>query len=102
MVKKKKNMRVIDISKFSYESKTTGKFFDNSFLLQEKDNLLFQKKMLKCVTKNKPSSRELKDIEFAFRICKYYMGSYIRLYSGSNNVYADRKSSDEYFPKRGL
>ena len=30
-------MRVIDISKFNYKSKTNVKFFDNSFLLQEKD-----------------------------------------------------------------
>ena len=69
--KKKKNMRVIDISKFNYESRITSKFFDNAFLLQEKDDLVFYKKNLKCVTKNKPSIKELKDIEFAFRVCKY-------------------------------
>ena len=44
ILRKKKNMRVIDISKFDYESKTTVKFFDNSFLLQQKDNLIFDKK----------------------------------------------------------
>ena len=66
ILKMKKNMRIIDISKFNYESKTTVKFFDNSFLLQEKDDLIFQKKKLKCVTKNKPSRKELKDIE----LCK--------------------------------
>ncbi len=71
ILKKKKNMRLIDISKFNYESKTTGKFFDSSFLLQEKDNLIFNKKNLKCVTQNKPSIKELKDIEFAFGVCKY-------------------------------
>ena len=53
-------MRIIDISKFNYESKTTSKFFDNSFLLQEKDDLVFHKKKLKCVTKNKPSKKSLK------------------------------------------
>ena len=58
VLKKKKNMRIIDISKFNYESKVTGKFFDNSFLLQEKDDLVFNKKKLKCVTKNKPSDKE--------------------------------------------
>ncbi len=70
ILKKKKNMRIIDISKFNYESRTTARFFDNSFLLQEKDDLIFLKKKLKCVTKNKPSAKELKDIKFAFRVCK--------------------------------
>ena len=42
ILKKKKNIRIIDISKFNYESKTTKfKFFDNSFLLQEKDEFSF-------------------------------------------------------------
>ena len=71
ILKKKKNMRIIDISNFNYESLTTAKFFDNSFLLQEKDDLVFNKKRLKFVTKNKPSNKELKDIEFAFKICKF-------------------------------
>ena len=53
-------MRVIDISKFNYESKTTSKFFDNSFLLQEKDNLVFNKKKLKCVTKINLLEKSLK------------------------------------------
>ena len=64
-------MRIIDISSFNYESLTTAKFFDNSFLLQERDDLVFHKKRLKFVTKNKPSNKELKDIEFAFRVCKF-------------------------------
>ena len=71
ILKKKKNLRVIDISDFSYEATTVGKYFDNSFLLQEKDDLIFNRKSSKCVTKNKPSKKELKDIEFAFRVCKY-------------------------------
>ena len=71
MLKKKKNMRVIDISKVSYKSDTTTKIFDNSFLLQEKDELVFERKKLKFVTKNKPTKNEIKNIEFAFRICKY-------------------------------
>ena len=71
MLKKKKNMRVIDISKVSYKSDTTTKIFDNSFLLQEKDELVFERKKLKFVTKNKPTKSEIKNIEFAFRICKF-------------------------------
>ena len=86
ILKKKKNMRIIDISRFNYESKTTVKFFDNSFLIQEKDNLVFNKKRLKCVTKIKPSRKELKDIEFAFRICKYVKSNAIVVVKDSSTI----------------
>ena len=79
-------MRVIDISNFDYESKTTVKFFDNSFLLQQKNNLIFDKKKLRCVTKNKPSSKELKDIEFAFRVCKYVKSNAIVIVKDGSTV----------------
>ena len=86
ILKKKKNMRVIDISLFNYQSPMTVKFFDNSFLLQEKDNLVFERKKLKCVTKNKPSSKEMKDIEFAFRICKYVKSNAIVIVKDSSTI----------------
>ena len=86
ILKKKKNMRVIDISKFNYESRTNGKFFDNSFLLQEKDNLVFKKKKLKFVTKNKPTNKELKDLEFAFKVCKYVKSNAIVIVKDSSTI----------------
>ena len=86
ILKKKKNMRVIDISKYNYESKTVGKFFDNSFLLQEKDELVFNKKKLRCVTKNKPSNKELRDIEFAYRICKYVKSNAIVIVKDGSTI----------------
>ena len=79
-------MRVIDISKFNNESKTSIKFFDNSFLLQEKDDLVFHKKNLNCVTKNKPSKKELKDIEFAFKVCKYVKSNAIVIVKDNSTI----------------
>ena len=84
--KKKKNMRVIDISKYNNDSKTSVKFFDNSFLLQDKDDLVFHKKKLNCVTKNKPSGKELKDIEFAFKVCKYVKSNAIVIVKNSSTI----------------
>ena len=86
ILKKKKNMRLIDISNFSYESKTSGKFFDNAFLLQERDNIVFNKKKLRCMTKNKPSSKELKDIEFAFKVCKYVKSNAIVIVKDNSTI----------------
>ena len=71
ILKKKKNMRIIDISKTNYKSNTNIKFFDNSFLLQEKDDKIFNKNKLKFVTKIKPTKKEIKELEFAFKVCKY-------------------------------
>ncbi len=71
ILKKKKNMRIIDISKVNYKSNIATKIFDNSFLLQEKDKAVFNQKKLKFVTKIKPTKKEIKEMEFAFRVCKY-------------------------------
>ena len=57
--KKEKNLRIIDISKFDNKNNQAYKFFDNSFLLQEKDETIFDKKKLKCVTKDTLSNKEL-------------------------------------------
>ncbi len=71
ILKKKKNMRIIDISKMNYKSNISTKFFDNSFLMQDKDNVTFDKKKLKFVTKLKPTKNEIREMNFAFRVCKY-------------------------------
>ena len=71
VLKKKKNMRVVDISNFKENNKLTTKIFGNSFLLQDKDNDIFDRKKLRFVTKIKPTNNELKEIEFAYRICKF-------------------------------
>ena len=71
ILSKKKNLRIIDITKYKRKNQTNLKIFDGSFLIQEKDRLIFNKKNLNFVTKNKPTQKELKEIEFAFNISKY-------------------------------
>jgi phosphoribosylaminoimidazolecarboxamide formyltransferase/IMP cyclohydrolase len=71
ILRMKKNLRIIDISSFSSKNKISLKIFDNSFLIQEKDNSILNYKKLKFVTKKKPTQKDLKEIEFAFNICKY-------------------------------
>ena len=82
-LKKRKNLRIIDISKYKQKNKTTLKTFDGSFLVQEKDKLIFNKNNLKFVTKNKPTLKELKEIEFAFNVSKYVKSNAIVL---TNNL----------------
>tara|TARA_B100000965_G_C19537050_1_gene733851 strand:- start:400 stop:1431 length:1032 start_codon:yes stop_codon:yes gene_type:complete len=83
VLKKKKNLRIIDISKFKEKDDTNIKFFDGSFLLQKKDKIIINKKDLKFVTKSKPSKKEIKEIEFAFNICKFVKSNAIVL---TNNL----------------
>ena len=71
ILKKKKNLRIIDISKFKLKSNVSLKSFDGSFLLQTKDEIILDKKKLKCVTNLKPNKKELAEIQFAFKICKH-------------------------------
>ena len=86
ILNKKKNLRIIDISKYKQKNQTTTKVFDGSFLIQEKDKLIFNKKDLKFVTKNKPTSKELKEIEFAFNISKYVKSNAIVLTNNFSTI----------------
>ena len=71
ILKRKKNLRIIDISNFRIENRVSIKSFDRSFLLQSKDNIIIDEKKLKCVTKLKPNKKEFAEIKFAFNICKH-------------------------------
>ncbi|OUX54612.1 MAG: bifunctional phosphoribosylaminoimidazolecarboxamide formyltransferase/IMP cyclohydrolase [Pelagibacteraceae bacterium TMED287] len=86
ILKKRKNLRIIDISKFTKKNVISAKFFDGSFLLQESDKLIFNKKKLKFVTKNKPTKKEIQEIEFAFNVCKFVKSNAIVLTSNFSTI----------------
>ena len=71
VLKRKKNLRILDISKFKEKDVPKIKTFDGSFIIQSKDKIILDKKKMKCVTKLKPSKKDLAEIEFAFNVCKY-------------------------------
>jgi len=79
----KKNLILIDISKFKFKKDYQTKQFDNSFLLQEKNKIIFNEKNLKFVTKLRPTKKEIKNAEFAFNICKFVKSNSIII---SNNL----------------
>ena len=86
ILKRKKNLRVIDMSNFKYKDKITFKHFDGSFLVQNKNSKIVKKRDLKCVTKLKPSKKELAEIEFAFNICKYVKSNAIILCNNFSTI----------------
>jgi phosphoribosylaminoimidazolecarboxamide formyltransferase / IMP cyclohydrolase len=85
-LKKKKNLRIIDITGFKLKNLISLKAFDGSFLLQSKDQIIFNKKKLKFVTKLKPTKKELNQIEFAFNICKYVKSNAIILCNNFSTI----------------
>ena len=86
ILKRKKNLRIIDISNFKLKNSTSVKSFDGSFLLQSKDNIVIDKKKLKCVTKLKPNKKELAEIQFAFNVCKHVKSNAIVLCNNFSTI----------------
>ena len=83
ILKRKKNLRILDISRFKEKNVPKIKTFDGSFIIQNKDEIILDKKKLKCVTKLKPSKKDLDEVKFAFNVCKYVKSNAIVL---SNNL----------------
>ncbi len=67
----KKNLILIDISKFKHKKEYQIKQFNNSFLIQDRNKTTFKNKDLKFVTKLKPTKKEIRSAEFALNICKF-------------------------------
>tara|TARA_B100001093_G_scaffold472440_1_gene495564 strand:+ start:82 stop:1632 length:1551 start_codon:yes stop_codon:yes gene_type:complete len=86
ILKSKKNLRIIDISNFKLKNSTSIKSFDGSFLIQSKDNIIIDKKKLKCVTKLKPNKKELAEIQFAFKVCKHVKSNAIVLCNNFSTI----------------
>ena len=85
ILKKRKNIRLIDCSKFKLINKKQYLFLENSFLLQDKNGILLNKK-LKIVTKKKPSQNQIRSLNFAFNICKFTKSNAIILVNNKSTI----------------
>ena len=70
ILKKKKNLRIIDATKLKFENLNNIKTNFNSILIQSADNKILQKKNFKVVSKKKPSKKEFNNLIFAFNVCR--------------------------------
>ena len=85
ILKKRKNIRLIDCSKFNLTSKKHYLFLGNSFLVQDSNSILLNKK-LRTVTRNKPSLNQLNSLKFAFNICKFVKSNAIVLVNNKSTI----------------
>ena len=72
VLRTKPNVRLLSVNNFmTPPSKLEIKSLKNKLLIQEIDNKKIDKSKLKIVTKKKPSSRQIEDLIFAFKVARY-------------------------------
>jgi len=85
ILKKRKNIRLIDFSNFYQKNDKNYLFLANSFLAQDRNKILINKK-IKIVTKKKPSVKQLRDLKFAFLVSKFVKSNAIVLVNGKSTI----------------
>ena len=86
ILKKKKNLRLIDASKLKQQSFNNIKSNLDSMLFQSIDNKIFDSKNFKVVSKVKPTKKIFNDLLFAFNVCRNVQSNAIVLTKNSTTV----------------
>jgi len=79
ILKRKKNLRLIDASNSKLNDGLKYISVNNEILVQSEDLKKFTFKDFKIVSKRKPSTKEMKDLIFAFNVCRYVRSNAIVL-----------------------
>ncbi len=86
ILKSKKNLRLIDGTNYKLIEPFKVMSFNQNMLVQSEDLNTFSKQNFKIVSKKKPSSNQLKDLFFAFNVCRYVKSNAIVLASNEATV----------------
>ena len=86
ILKKKKNLRLIDSSNFSLSEIIRFNSANENILVQSEDKKKFKISDFRIVSKKKPSKSQFNDLIFAFNICRYVKSNAIVLASGNATV----------------
>ena len=86
VLKKKKNLRLIDATNFMIRNLIKFNSADESILTQFEDLKAFNIKDFTTVSKKKPTKSQLKNLIFAFNICRYVKSNAIVLASENATV----------------
>ena len=79
ILRSKKNLRLIDASDYSLKQILKFKSNNEEIMFQSNDIYKFSIKDFKVVSKRKPNSKQLKDLIFAFNICRHVKSNAIVL-----------------------
>ena len=86
ILKKKKNLRLIDATNFKMKGIIGFTSTNETILTQSEDLKIFNIKDFKIVSKKKPSKSQLKNLLFAFNVCRYVKSNAIVLASQGATV----------------
>ena len=79
LLKRKKNLRLIDATNYSLKEILRFISSNEELLIQTEDLKKFNNNDFKIVSKKKPTSKQMKDLIFAFNICRYVKSNAIVL-----------------------
>jgi len=86
LLKKKKNLRLIDATNYTFKEILRFISSNEEILVQTEDFKKFSNKDFKVVSKKKPTSKQMKNLIFAFNICRYVKSNAIVLASNETTV----------------
>ena len=86
ILKTKKNLRLIDASSYSLSESLKFISSNEEILVQSEDVNKFKAKDFKVVSKKKPNVQQMKNLIFAFNICRYVKSNAIVLVSNETTV----------------
>ena len=86
ILKKKKNIRLIDATNFKNNGNYAFTFYKETFMYQSPDDIIINKKNLKVVSKKKPTKKQLDSLIFAMNTCKYVKSNAIVLAKDKSTI----------------
>ena len=86
LLKKKKNLRLIDATNYSFKEILRFISSNEELLVQTEDFKKFSNKDFKVVSQKKPSIKQMKNLIFAFNICRYVKSNAIVLASNETTA----------------
>ena len=86
ILKKKKNLRIIDTRNMSKKKINSFVSNFNSILVQSPDINSFSRKNFKIVSKKKPSTIEFQNLIFAFNICRFVKSNAIVIANNKSTI----------------
>ena len=86
ILKKRKNLRLIDASNYSLNEIQKFLSSNEEILVQSEDLIKFKNKDFKVVSKRKPSINEMKNLIFAFNVCRYVKSNAIVIAENETTV----------------
>ncbi len=82
----KKNLRLIDVKNYTLQDHLKVTSFNQNILVQSEDLEVLTKKNFKIVSKKKPTQKQLKDLYFAFNICRFVKSNAVVLASDETTI----------------